>query len=222
MNPVSLSSTPISSVQRGFTLLELLIAMTLMGIMLVLLFGGLRLGARSWEAAVTQADKNEHMRLVQQFMRRQLSYVESAHWLVDGVQQLAFEGQSQRLQFVAPLAAWSGQGGLYVLIFEVAEDSLGGKSLLLQRAFFQSDMEEALEDEDKIEETLLLEQVNDVHFTYFGSERLNEAPEWHERWEAQRELPWLVRVEFDLEEGDWPDLVILLRQAHYQRRINTR
>ncbi|NEX17237.1 MAG: general secretion pathway protein GspJ, partial [Halochromatium sp.] len=35
---------------RGFTLVELLIALSLIGIITLLLFSGLRLGSRSWEA----------------------------------------------------------------------------------------------------------------------------------------------------------------------------
>ena len=42
--------------QGGFTLLELLIAITLLGLILVLLFGGLRLGMRSWDAGQLNVD----------------------------------------------------------------------------------------------------------------------------------------------------------------------
>jgi prepilin-type N-terminal cleavage/methylation domain-containing protein len=37
--------------EHGFTLLELLVAITLLGLLMAALFGGLRLGARVWETA---------------------------------------------------------------------------------------------------------------------------------------------------------------------------
>jgi prepilin-type N-terminal cleavage/methylation domain-containing protein len=42
---------PVSSLaaDAGLTLLELLVAITLLGLLMAALFGGLRLGARAWE-----------------------------------------------------------------------------------------------------------------------------------------------------------------------------
>ena len=55
--------------QRGFTLLELLIAMTLLGLIVTMAFSGLRLGTRAWEAA----DARDHdVYLVQQMLRTRL------------------------------------------------------------------------------------------------------------------------------------------------------
>ena len=56
--------------QAGFTLLELLIAMTLLGMILVLLFGGLRLGVRSWDASQKQVDSLNSVRSLESFLRR--------------------------------------------------------------------------------------------------------------------------------------------------------
>ena len=42
----------------GFTLLELLIAMSLLGFILALLFAGMRLGARSWDAGEARVEKS--------------------------------------------------------------------------------------------------------------------------------------------------------------------
>ena len=45
--------------QRGFTLVEVLIAISLLGLMLVILFGGLRLGGRSWDAIEQRTGRAE-------------------------------------------------------------------------------------------------------------------------------------------------------------------
>ncbi len=47
--------------QAGFTLVELLVAMTLLAFLSITLFGGLRFGARSWEAVVDSSAERDHI-----------------------------------------------------------------------------------------------------------------------------------------------------------------
>ena len=55
--------------ERGFTLLELLISMSLLGLLMLGLFGGLRLGARVWEAGDQQSADRIRVEAVQRFIR---------------------------------------------------------------------------------------------------------------------------------------------------------
>ena len=48
--------------ERGFTLLELLVAITLLGLLMAALFGGLRLGTRVWETADARLDSSANRR----------------------------------------------------------------------------------------------------------------------------------------------------------------
>ena len=66
--------------QQGFTLLELLIALTLLGLILVLLFGGLRLGVRSWDASQQQIDTLNSLRSLESFLRREMSVAQPPFW----------------------------------------------------------------------------------------------------------------------------------------------
>lgn len=58
---------------RGFTLLELLIGMTLLGFMLALLFGGFRLAANSWDAVTARTERTTDEQLGRAFLRRLLT-----------------------------------------------------------------------------------------------------------------------------------------------------
>ena len=62
-----LHGTHAPQTQRGFTLLELLISLTLLGLILVLLFGGLRLSVRSWDSVQRQVDNLNSVRSVESF-----------------------------------------------------------------------------------------------------------------------------------------------------------
>ena len=97
--------------QAGFTLLELLIAMTLMGMILVLLFGGLRLGVRSWDASQRQVDTLNSVRSVENFLRREISLTYPYVWKNTPGQRVAFLGERNKLSFVAQLPTRVGGGG---------------------------------------------------------------------------------------------------------------
>ena len=59
--------------ERGFTLIEILIAMTLLGLLMAMLSGGLRLGTRAWEASDTRSAELARLEAVQGFIRRSLT-----------------------------------------------------------------------------------------------------------------------------------------------------
>ena len=59
--------------EHGFTLLELLAAIMLLGLLMAVLFGGLRLGARVWETADARLDASTRIQIVQDFVRQRLA-----------------------------------------------------------------------------------------------------------------------------------------------------
>ncbi len=63
----------IDSRQRGFTLLEILVAVTLLGLLMAALFGGVRLGVRAWEASGARLDDDARLTAVQDFLRERLT-----------------------------------------------------------------------------------------------------------------------------------------------------
>jgi type II secretory pathway pseudopilin PulG len=73
---VSRTLTPISRVGRtregGFTLLELVLSLSIVAAMLVVLFGGLRVGLRSWTLGEERAEALQHERSLTQLFERSL------------------------------------------------------------------------------------------------------------------------------------------------------
>lgn len=191
----------------GFTLLELLIAMTLLGFILALLFGGLRLGSRSWDAGELRSERSTHLSLVQGFMRRELSQVYPFRWKKKVNPELAFAGESGKLRFVAPVAARLGPGGLYLVSLEFVRDTDGGQ-LVMKRSIPEPDSADfnALDGAEKL---VLAEQVESVNFSYFGPETKDADPQWQDKWDSTTLLPYLIRVRLKFSNGrDWPDLVV--------------
>ncbi|ADE16676.1 general secretion pathway protein J [Nitrosococcus halophilus Nc 4] len=188
---------------QGFTLVELLIAMTLVGMMLVILFSGLRLSTRSWEAAEQKLAVVEKQRVIEGLFRRQIREQKLLFFNdPEQGQVMTFAGTSEGMQFVAPLLTRLGLGGLYWITFEVVKE--GGESHLVMN--WWPYRPEGLEEEGR-EREVLLEAVEEIAFSYFGKEAVGEAPEWHERWEDPQRPPQLVRLQVRTQEAEWPELI---------------
>jgi len=192
--------------QNGFTLLELLIGMVLLGMMLTLLFGGLRLGSRSWDSGDQRADASAQLRAIQSFIRRELGQALPLRWKSQADTRLAFEGTSDTLKFVAPLPAQASVGGLYLLGLEL-ENSDGGQRLIMKRVL----TDPATKDFSSLEQgekSVLADHVEKMTIAYFGSATAEGEPGWQEKWDDPQRLPLLVRIQVELKDGrNWPDLV---------------
>ncbi|MBL8254338.1 MAG: type II secretion system protein, partial [Candidatus Competibacter sp.] len=55
--------------QSGFTLLELVVAITLVGLILVVLYSGLRLGLNGSDSGEQRAEATNRLRLAYEFLR---------------------------------------------------------------------------------------------------------------------------------------------------------
>lgn len=195
--------------QKGFTLLELLIGMVLLGLILTLLFGGLRLGARSWDSGDKRADESAQLRAIQGFLRRELSQVFPLRWKKEADTRLAFVGSPEALNFVAPLPAQVSGGGLYLLGLEL-EKGEQGELLVMKRAVVNP----AAKDFSELaagEKSVLADEVESMAIAYFGAATAESEPGWQEKWDDPQHLPQLVRIQVKLKNGhEWPYLVVPL------------
>ena len=89
---------PASDPQSGFTLAEVLVSLTILGLMLVLLFSNVRFEARAWQSASTRSDRTSELETVTEFMRRQLG--QAYPFYDQASQRIAFEGGPDLLQVI--------------------------------------------------------------------------------------------------------------------------
>lgn len=197
------------SVRRGFTLLEVMIALVLLSLLLSVLFAGLRLGAQSWDAGQTRVGDAADRAQVLAFLDRQLTRAEPLFWQhPQGETQLAFEGRRETVAWVATLPAHRGGGGLALLSLEVGRLE-GQPSLVLGHQLFHPD---TLDPGTFEEQEVLLEGVTEITIEYFGPEEGDNRLSWSDTWLDRSELPRLIRLRIEGERGPWPDLVIAPRQ----------
>ncbi len=222
--------------QGGFTLLELLIALALLGMMLVLLYSALNFSIRAWDTGDARAEQAARQRIVLSFLRRNLAQIFPVRWRGIPESKIAFQGDKRELRFVSTLNVVAGDamtGGLQWGLLSVADDEKEGKhfsSLFLKRGPFDNFAKDwsGLDDAKPIR---LLEGVKEFELDYFGAENDMAEPKWEEKWDNPLRMPQLVRLRIKLDNGrDLPEIVVAIKvgeeagcyESNFQRRCGPR
>jgi len=201
--------------ERGFTLLELTIALMLLALMAAVLVGSVRLAARSWDGGEAKAGQVAEMRQTGEFLRAQLSAEFPLRIRKAVGLPLMFGGERNELRYAAALPTRVAEGGVYYFRLAVARD--GDKSqLVLDRVIPEPDVttEPSFDGADR---SVLAAGIRDVTIGYFGRSAgatFDETPTWRDRWEDRDRLPVLVRIDVTPESGPtWPQIVVEPRPA---------
>lgn len=197
---------------RGFTLLEVLVAMVLLGLMMAVMTGSIRFAGQSRDVATTRIDNLDNMRVAQDFLRQTLAQAHPKRWAKVVGRPYVFRGDRQELFMAAPLTARVGVGGLFLLKFSLVEEGRDkGKKLVMARMFPTPDMQE-MPDFADADTTVLAEDLSEVEFGYLDRDDENTDPTWVEDWREPARMPEAVRVRVKPRVGNaWPELVVPLR-----------
>lgn len=178
---------------HGFTLLELLIGMTLLILMLSSLYSGLNLAGRAWQAGHVAAEESADTESIREWLRRQLA---QAHAIevetAPRETHVAFRGDIESLAFVGRLPAHLGGGGLHEIVLEA--DRQDTRRLVLKTRRFPPDM--AVEPW-RYRQQLLFDGLAGVRFRYFGAPTVDDEPAWRDTWRLADALPSLVAVDVE-------------------------
>lgn len=200
--------------EAGFTLIELLVALTLVGLISVVLFGGLRFGTRAWEASSLQAERLAQVQAVQALLRQRIAQampprVEAAEVTE---RRAIFAGEADALHFVAAVPARVGVGGIYSFDLAVTEGGEGARLELTWRLHRADEPDLFDEPEPGLGgRRVLLDGIESAAFAYYGASDPGQPADWRDRWEADSTLPALIAIEVAFPAGDgraWPPLRI--------------
>lgn len=180
----------------GFTLIELMIGITLLGFILVLLFAGFRIATNTWNALETKIQKSADEQAGLKVVDRLIGSVIPLHWQRAPSQPLTFNGQSSRLTLIAPLTELTGP---QVVEFAIErQDDSNTPEASLQLVLRHSDLQYQTTNfsagiADK-KPHALIRNLRTAAFSYFGILVPGEPPRWNDDWTALNQLPKLVRI----------------------------
>jgi general secretion pathway protein J len=203
----------------GFTLVEVLVALTLLGLIVVMIGGTFRIGARAWDVSARSIDAAGQVEAVQNLLRRELAQADRLFFETpDGGMEPVFDGSGKRLRFAAPLSVGRTSAGLYALLFEASGEE-GSADLALSWQAFRPDPA----DRAQVGRagSALLDGIQDIRLVYFGRVTDDASPAWHGEWRGLDNLPDLIAIDVVFPEGDrraWPSLVVALRAKGAERK----
>ncbi len=190
----------------GFTLLEVMLAMTLLSIMVVLLFSSLKIGAESWDKGEKKINEVNEKAVVYQFFKHHLpSIMPLSDVLLDNESPFSFSGTPNGFQFVSIFPASANRKGLQ--LFKVNFDDSDEHVIKVELTPFYAN---ALNEPWEPEEVILLENVEDFELSYFNI----EESVWEENWLEKSRLPHLVKIKITLlDQSYWPEMIFSLKLA---------
>lgn len=177
--------------QDGFTLLELLVAVGLLGLMLVTMLAIIRLGVKSWDRTEGAAEALQRMQAVHEFLRNRIA---EAYPLPEGEDRAAFFGSRSTMRLVTTMPQALG-GGLYRLELLLRAGERGQDLIARWQPISAADPSGS-------QERLMLSGLRELSFSYFDSENMT----WRAEWTDRARLPQLIRIRVRGDHG-WPDLV---------------
>jgi len=184
--------------QRGFTLLEILVALVVLGFLIVGLAEGVSFGLHAWDSQEAFLNRHADMDAMERVLRGLVATADPG-----GVNEPApFHGQAHTLAFVARLPM-SATG----LVTRSAEIGLGvdAKHRLVLRWSLHPHAER-LTPPPPPQQTVLLDGVDHVDFRYFRQP--SQGGGWVDIWNLQT-LPELVRITVAFDGNDrrhWPTI----------------
>jgi general secretion pathway protein J len=201
--------------QRGFTLLELMIALTLFALMSGVLYGALGYAGRSWEGGEAKAEATSSMRLAHGFLRAQLEGQHPLRMRKMADFPLMFVGSRDELRYAAPLPARITGGGVWYYRLAVVKEDAKSR-LVLERIVPDVDAGR-LPEFDEADRSVLAEDIGEIRISYFGRDAgaaNTTTPSWRERWDDHHRLPLMLRIDVVPRRGAaWPSLFVAPRQA---------
>lgn len=187
--------------QRGFTLIEVMLAMTIFALISTVLYGAFALGHSAVEKSQRSFEKNQKLRAIDELLG---SYIRSAYPYRSSPQGAAilFVGEQADLTFVSSFSrAMGGRGMAKVRLFWEGDENRAGVLRLEEQVPVRIPNEEDSEEDEGISNGLVVrEGVKDFRITYLDPQ--SDEDKWEERWDARERnsLPRAVRLNYRSEE----------------------
>ena len=171
--------------RAGFTILELTISIALIGLIVLIMVGAMRLGIRSIDSGEKKIESLERTRSSLNILDSQIQSQIPLTYDDEGIKKYYFVGDRELLQFATNYSIWGGQKGYVVVTYKIYSDN-SGKQIL-----YASENVIGL---DNNREVRLSGTFDKIYFEYFYKDPTEEEGKWIEQWADDVNIPEKVRV----------------------------
>ncbi len=175
----------VCSALGGFTLLELVISISLIGIIVLIVTGAMRLGTRAIESSEKKIAVLERTRSSLNIIDAQIQSYIPLVYVEDGEKRYYFKGDRESLQFSTNYSIWGGEKGYVIATYTVKSLDDG------KQAIFAS--ETVVGRRNRVE-TMLTNPCDRVYFDFYAKDPLEERGEWVDEWTDNISLPGADRA----------------------------
>jgi general secretion pathway protein J len=186
----------------GFTLLETLVVLAVLGLLFVGLTQGIRAGLALWRAQDRRIEQTAELDSTARLLRTLLTRMSSPTGPA-GQSQTILKGGSNRLEFIGDLPTGLGATQRADIVIELLR-----RRLVL--VWTPRRHEVPVGSPPKPVETELMGSVQALDLGYWGTPAPDQSPGWQPSWDGPG-LPQLIRVRLAFAAGDprrWPDLIV--------------
>lgn len=188
---------------RGFTLLELMISIAILGLIVVIVAGTLKLGIQSVERGEKRIEALERIRTSLTIIATQIQCLTGLTYDDNGEKKRYFKADRDSLQFSTNYSIWGGQKGYTVVSYTIGTDNNGKQSMKAS---------ETIVGMSNVRETLLLGSFNKIYFEYFSKGPTDEKGSWVDNWTDDITIPEKVKLHLVSAQNDFA-LIIPIRIA---------
>lgn len=199
--------------QAGFTLIEVLVSLAVLGMIVVGLSQGTRFGLAAWNRQIEIAGASANLDAIDRTLRSLLTQAAAGRRpggraeggvAPAGQDDPGFVGSVDRMAFRSVLPEAVGASGRDARVTIWREED--GRLML----GWTPRLADAATERRAVREIVLLDRVQRVAFSYWDDGRAGGTPGWRDVWRSPI-APALVRVHFDFDKGDrreWPDIIV--------------
>ncbi len=204
---------------KGFSLLELLIALTLSTMVMLMLSMGMSIVLKEWTRSSNRLDTSIEKVLVLLQIERALqgAYPHLYRDVEENKNYIFFEGDEEQISWVSTVSP-GRKPGLTTWQLLPSEDTNGLEIRIVPA--FAGDPTERLEEYATV--TTALENYN-VSFEYlYIDEKLKDDTQWLKEWSAKKlqSLPYAVRISLESEDTTTDSIeIIAIIQAHRHPKL---
>lgn len=187
-------TTSAVAIQRGFTLLEILVSFTLISIVLTMMYSGIRIVHRVSDKGEQQVDATSQIRTVHTFLRRQLNGLLPIDFSPQGdPSPILFSGEAEKMQFVAVMPGHLRQGGVYKQTIEYVDAGSESNVRFLFEPVHIAD--------NRAHQTspVVLLDAKSVRFQYLDAKEFEDdnvdSWQWSDTWDESGRIPALISID---------------------------